>query len=77
MVPDMQKQSAAWWLTIEGIESPLERYDFPARELPLQLRTLVKKLDAIEGNHLLHNLVMLPDQALTSKKAFNDWSLCT
>jgi len=76
-MPDMPKRSAAWLLTMEGIDSPLERYDFPARELPPQLRTLVKKLDAIEGNHLLHNLVITPDQMPTSKKTFNDWSLCT
>jgi hypothetical protein len=41
------------------------------------LLTLVRKLDAIEDNHLLHNLIMTPDRAPTKKKAFDDWSICT
>ena len=53
-----------------------ERYDVPA-ELPPKLLTLVKKLDAIEGNHLLRNSEITPDHAPTSKKAFDDLSLCT
>jgi hypothetical protein len=71
----MPKKSAGW-LTIETIESLLVHYDFAA-ESPAKLLTLFKKLDAIEGNHLLHRLVMAPDRAPTSKKAFDDWSICT
>jgi hypothetical protein len=71
----MPKESAGW-LAIEGIESFLERYDFPA-ELPSKLLALLEKLDAIEGNHLLRSLVMTSDQAPTSKKGFDDWSICT
>jgi hypothetical protein len=74
-VSDMPTKTA-WWLTIEAIESLLERCDFPA-ELPPKLLALVNKLDAIEGSHLLHSLVMPSDQVPTSKKAFDDWSICT
>jgi hypothetical protein len=51
-VSDMPRK-IAWWLTIEAVESLVERCDFPA-ELPPKLLALVNKLDAIEGNHLLH-----------------------
>jgi hypothetical protein len=71
----MPKQSAAWWVTIGGIESLLERNDF-AEELPPRLRTLVKKLDFIEGKHL-HSFAITSDQASMNKKIFDDWTLCT
>lgn len=74
-MPDMPKKKA-WWLTTGGTASLLESYDFPA-ELPPLLLTLVRKLDAIEGNHLRHSLIMTPDRAPTSKNALDDWSICT
>jgi hypothetical protein len=74
-VLDMPKKSACWF-TIKAIESLLEHHDFSA-ELPLKLLMLLNKIDAIEGNHLLHSLVSTPDQAPTNKKAFDDWSVCT
>jgi hypothetical protein len=74
-MPDMPMKKGRW-LTTVGIESLLESYDFPA-ELAPKLLTLVRKLDAIEDNHLLRSSIMTPDRAPTSKKAFDDWWICT
>jgi hypothetical protein len=56
--PAMSKSRAQyeqfdWWLTREQIGLCLRaRYQVP-KELPSSLLTLVKKLDAVEGNRLL------------------------
>jgi hypothetical protein len=56
-VSDMLKEHAqfepvAWWWTRNKIGEHLRgRYEVP-KELPPKLLTLVRKLDAIEGNYL-------------------------
>ena len=46
-------EPVAWWFTREKIGRDLrERYQAP-EELPPSVLTLVRKLDALEGNHLL------------------------
>ena len=46
-------EPVAWWFTRGRIGRGLrERYEAP-EELPPTLLSLVRKLDAIEGNHLL------------------------
>jgi hypothetical protein len=46
-------EPVAWWFTREQIGRGLrERYQAP-EELPRSLLTLVRKFDALEGNHLL------------------------
>jgi hypothetical protein len=46
-------EPVAWWFTREQIGRGLrERYQAP-KELPRSLLALVRKLDALEGNHLL------------------------
>jgi len=56
-VPEMPKYRAelepyAWWFTRERIQKLRERYQ-SSKELPPKLLSLVSKLDAIEGKHLL------------------------
>jgi hypothetical protein len=47
-----QYEPFAWWLTRGRIGQDLrERYSVP-QELPQQLCTLARKLDAVEGNQL-------------------------
>ena len=74
---DMSRARAeliAWWLTTE---------DCPP-QLPSKLLTLVRKLDAIEGNHLLHQLGTAPVLATaktigepTTETTYSDWFVCT
>jgi hypothetical protein len=74
----------AWWLDAERVGQSLrERYQVP-EELPPKLLKLVRKLDAIEGNQLLHSSRTPPDyeQMLEARivagvKAFPDWFVLT
>jgi hypothetical protein len=55
MTPNVRArfEPVAWWFTREKIGRGLrERYQVP-EELPPSVLTLVRKLDALEGNHLL------------------------
>jgi hypothetical protein len=55
MTPNVRArfEPVAWWFTREKIGRGLrKRYQAP-EELPPGLLTLVRKLDALEGNHLL------------------------
>ena len=72
VVPDMAAQGAhfepvAWWWARKQIGRDLkERYEVP-KDLPPELLTLVRKLDAVEGNQL----------RLTGVKAFPDGFVLT
>ena len=46
----------AWWLTRERIGQDLRERYAVAQELPPSLITLVKKLDAVEGNQFSEKL---------------------
>ena len=46
----------AWWLAREGIGRDLRERYAVSEELPPSLITLVKKLDAVEGNQLFEEL---------------------
>ena len=46
----------AWWLAREGIGRDLRERYAVSEELPPSLITLVKKLDAVEGNQLSKEL---------------------
>ena len=46
----------AWWLTRERIGRDLRERYAVSEELPPSLITLVKKLDAVEGNQLSKDL---------------------
>jgi hypothetical protein len=46
----------AWWLAREGIGRDLRERYAVSEELPPSLITLVKKLDAVEGNQLSEEL---------------------
>jgi hypothetical protein len=46
----------AWWLAREGIGRDLRERYAVSEELPPRLITLVKKLDAVEGNQLSEEL---------------------
>ena len=46
----------AWWLAREGIGRNLRERYAVSEELPPSLITLVKKLDAVEGNQLFEEL---------------------
>jgi hypothetical protein len=51
-----QAGSHAWWLAREGIGRNLRERYAVSEELPPSLITLVKKLDAVEGNRLSEEL---------------------
>ena len=56
----------AWWLAREGIGRDLRERYAVSEELPPSLITLVKKLDAVEGNQLSEKLSPL-SRTLLSK----------
>lgn len=58
-------EEPAWWRIGESLRDYFEL----RTELPPKLLTLVRKLDAIEGNYLLRNLDAMPDR--TSEQSVN------
>ena len=68
------RRPIAWWL-IEGIGQSLRRHYKVPTELPPKLLTLVRKLDAIEGNQLVRTLKTTSDHVQTSGKTSDNRSL--
>jgi hypothetical protein len=74
----------AWWLDAERVGQSLrERYEVP-EELPPRLLKLVRKLDAIDGNHSLRSAEIQLDyerlveaRTIAGIKPFPDWFVLT